>query len=353
MKLLLVCLLLLLPTIGMITTVNAQEEQKSCNYDKNDYLYSFSCGRLVTDDDGKGKIREFTLILQEHTILNITDQGQQFDGWTYNGTIPGPTMRMTEGDNVRIKLVNPSTNNFTHSIHMHSIHNGNMDGAMMVMDNNDNTEEKTSMGFVGPGEQFIYEFQAQPFGVYPYHCHVPPVADHINRGLYGMMIIDPKEPRSQATEMAMLMNGYDLNYEQEGEMVAPPEVNHTDPLKFIASEGDSEERDNEIYTVNGKAFEYNDDPIDLKVGETYRIYLANMLEFDLVNSFHVHGMMFHYIPVGTTIEPLEQITDVVTLGQGDRGIIEITPTHEGLFMFHAHVTEFTDLGWVGVFNVTK
>ena len=68
---------------------------------------------------------------------------------------------------------------------------------------------------------FVYEFIAQPYGVFPYHCHVNPVADHINRGLYGMMIIDPKVPRSQMTEFVMLMNGYDLNFDQEGPITIP------------------------------------------------------------------------------------------------------------------------------------
>ena len=84
---------------------------------------------------------------------------------------------------------------------MHSIHPGSMDG-MMGPSGSDSTRWKT----------LPYIFIAQPFGVYPYHCHVDPVDQHINKGLYGMMIIDPKTPRPKMTEMVMLMNGYDLNY---------------------------------------------------------------------------------------------------------------------------------------------
>ena len=65
---------------------------------------------------------------------------------------------------------------------------------------------------------------------------------------------------------------------------------------------EDEERDNEIYTVNGKAFDYMDNPIPLNVGEKYRIYLLNMVEFDLINSFHIHGDMISYIPGGTQYE---------------------------------------------------
>ena len=66
---------------------------------------------------------------------------------------------------------------------MHSMHSGLMDGVY------------GPAGNILPGKNFTYTFTAQPYGVYPYHCHVEPVADHLNRGLYGMMIIDPKEPR--------------------------------------------------------------------------------------------------------------------------------------------------------------
>jgi manganese oxidase len=251
--------------------------------------------------------------------------------------------------------------------------------------------------------------------VYPYHCHVDPIADHINRGLYGMIIIDPKQPRAHMVEFAMLMNGYDLDYDQEGQTTIVPishelksgekhdgqdqsngseisrvistgdgqhkkvetvtitksqnsdtdsaEKDTDDKTASVASEEtnsetdenkseapEEEERDNEIYTVNGKAFDYMKNPISIQTGEPYRIYLVNLLEFDLVNSFHMHGAMFNYITAGTDETP-DFKTDIVTLSQGDRGIIEVQYDYPGKYMFHAHVTEFTDLGWMGLFDV--
>ena len=79
-----------------------------------------------------------------------------------------------------------------------------------------------------------------------------------------------------------------------------------------------EERDNELYSVNGKAFDYMYHPIELIQGEKYRIYLVNMLEFDLVNSIHIHGGMFEYYPADTSKTP-QMVNDVITFGQGDRG----------------------------------
>jgi FtsP/CotA-like multicopper oxidase with cupredoxin domain len=93
-----------------------------------------------------------------------------------------------------------------------------------------------------------------------------------------------------------------------------------------------------------------DNPIPLNAGEKYRIYLLNMVEFDLINSFHLHGDMISYIPGGTQYES-SQVNDVIELGQANRGIMEFDYDNPGKYMFHAHVQEFTDLGWMGLFDV--
>jgi FtsP/CotA-like multicopper oxidase with cupredoxin domain len=83
--------------------------------------------------------------------------------------------------------------------------------------------------------------------------------------------------------------------------------------------------------------------------QTVRIYLANLTEFDLINSFHLHGEFFRYYPTGTG-DQFEH-TDTIVQAQGQRGIVEIDFTHTGLFMFHAHQSEFAELGWMAFFDV--
>ena len=75
-----------------------------------------------------------------------------------------------------------------------------------------------------------------------------------------------------------------------------------------------------------------------------------MLEFDSVNSIHVHGAMFDYYSAGTN-KTADYLTDIVSLTKGDRGIMEFTYDYPGTYMFHAHQTLFTDLGWMGLFDV--
>jgi manganese oxidase len=352
-------------TKGFISVQN-YDNLKNCTTDLTkrptsvEYLTHFNCGKVSLGQSGQ-TIREFTLIIQENKNISISHNGHYFDAWTYNGTVPGPTMRMTEGDLVRINVINSKESHHTHSLHAHSIHSGEMDGVAIAHRSNldsyrhynaDNylpaDEAPYKGGMILPGKSFTYEFVAQPYGVYPYHCHVNPVADHINRGLYGMMIIDPKEPREQMVEMVMTMNAYDMDYDLEGN-IAPPSMAE---IRGEEEREESEERENEIYTVNGKAFDYMDNPIPLNAGEKYRIYLLNMVEFDLINSFHLHGDMFTYIPGGTRYEAA-QMNDIVELGQANRGIIEFNYDNPGKYMFHAHVQEFTELGWMGLFDVRE
>ena len=325
-----------------------------------EYLTYFNCGHVSKDANGK-IIRQFTLIVQEHQKIPISYEGHVFDGWTYNGTIPGPTIRVTEGDLVRIRVINSNGNLHPHSLHVQSVHNAKVDGVSMG---------GYPGGAISPGRSFTYEFVAQPYGVYPYSCHVDPVADSINRGLYGMMIIDPKEPRPHMTEMAMILNGYDMNYEQEGHTPLPPasqfpinQQNDTGSnmtqisLPSVPSIKEEEiesrqdkERDNEIYSVNGKAFDYVKHPIMLQTGKLYRIYVANMLEFDSVNSFQIDGTMFDYYTAGTD-ETSDYKTDIITMSHGDRGIMEFMYRYPGTYQFQASKAEYSDLGWMGLFDV--
>jgi FtsP/CotA-like multicopper oxidase with cupredoxin domain len=361
--------LTLSPGKDAFLSVADYDKQKNCTADLTkrptsiDYLTHFNCGRVSQDENGQ-TIREFTLIAEENQNVTISNAGHYFDAWTFNGTVPGPTMRMTEGDRVKINVINSESSKQTHSLHLHSIHAAEMDGVSVPLSSNSrghlhdvadsnytnntvtSTDDVYESGMILPGKSFTYEFVAQPYGVYPYHCHVNPVADHINRGLYGMMIIDPKQPREQMTEMVMTMNGYDMDYDLEG-TVAPPSMAE---IRGEEEREEEEERDNEIYSVNGKAFDYMDNPIPLNAGEKYRIYLLNMVEFDLINSFHLHGDMISYIPGGTQYES-SQVNDVIELGQANRGIMEFDYDNPGKYMFHAHVQEFTDLGWMGLFDV--
>lgn len=282
-----------------------QQSADATGFPKHDpmkFLTDFDSGTVSRLANGQ-VVREYKLTAIDREVE--VAPGVFFPAWTYNGTVPGPTLRCTEGDLLRIHFRNEGS--MPHTIHFHGIHPANMDGVFELVD---------------PGNEFVYEFVANPFGVFLYHCHVVPIKKHIHKGLYGAFIVDPKTSRPPAREFIMVMNGYDTDYDGE----------------------------NEFYTVNGVSNYYATQPIDIQSGELIRVYLVNLLEFDLINSFHMHGNVFRLYRTGTDLKKFE-ITDTVMLCQGERCVVEFTYNYPGMYMFHAHQSEFAELGWMGFFNV--
>ncbi len=272
-------------------------------FDPTAFLRSFDYGEEKRE--GGRTVREYELTAEAAEIE--VAPGIMYPAWTYNGQVPGPTLRATEGDRLRVVFKNRDTH--PHTIHFHGIHASNMDGVFEQ---------------VAPGREFVYEFDAEPFGSHLYHCHTMPLKKHIEKGLYGAFVIDPREGRPEADEMVMVMNGFDTNFDQA----------------------------NELYAVNTVAFHHQRHPVRIKKNELIRVYVSNLLEFDFQNSMHIHANFFDYYPTGTKLEPSE-FTDTKLFGQGERGIMEFRYKFPGQFMFHAHVSEFAELGWMGLFEVEE
>ena len=287
----------------IIDPIEQVVDSRNSVVDPDKYLREFNYGRVSTLPNGT-TLREFTLVASDQLVKEVSP-GVFYNVWTFNGTVPGPTIRATEGDIVRINFVNNGS--MPHSLHTHGIHPAEMDGVFEM---------------ISPGGKFTYEFVAEPFGVFPYHCHMTPLEEHIAHGLYGVYIVDPKTPRPPADEMVMVMNGYDTDFDTE----------------------------NNFYTVNGIPYYYMHHPIQIEKDKPVRIYLVNMLEFDPLNNLHLHANMFNYYPSGTNLQP-DELTDIVSLNQGERGIMEFEYKYPGKYMFHAHKTEFAEKGWMGTFFV--
>ena len=199
-----------------------------------------------------GRVREYTLTAVDREIE--VAPGVFFEAWTYNGTVPGRSSAPPRATSCA------STSQRRGRTRTRSTSTGSTRRTWTA-----------SSRSSSPGGSFTYEFEARPAGMQLYHCHATPLKKHIHKGLYGAFIIDPKEPRPPAQELVMVMNGYD-------------------------TDGDGE---NNFYTVNGRAFYYAKYPIRVKRRELVRIYLANLTEFDLINSLHLHGDFFRYYPTGT------------------------------------------------------
>ncbi|AWI60625.1 hypothetical protein AB395_00005448 (plasmid) [Sinorhizobium fredii CCBAU 45436] len=311
---------------GAMITVGTVDNDRN-GFHPTKILTDWHAGTVTDLPDGR-KLRTFEIAAEDKEIEIAP--GVMFPAWTYNGRVPGPALRATEGERLRIVFRNYGSH--PHSMHFHGIHAARMDGV-------------PGAGLIAPGEEFVYEFDAKPFGCHLYHCHALPLARHLHKGMYGLFVIDPDPARhldnaevaksrlygspenADWQELAMIMNAFDTNFDGE----------------------------NEFYACNTIAHCYAKEPIRIEKERPVRIYLVNITEFDPINSFHLHGNFFDYFDQGTTLTPTLRMVDLVMQCQAQRGILEFTyREHEaGLYMFHAHQSEFTELGWMGMFDVVE
>src|SRR5215218_4486187 len=220
-------------------------------FNPTEMLRDFDWGKTRRLASGR-VLREWTLVAGDKEIE--VAPGVRFPAWAYNGRVPGPSLRAREGDLLRVRFVNGSEH--PHTIHFHGIHPAQMDGVPGV-----------GAGLIDRGGETTYEFTAEPFGLHLYHCHAGPLAEHIARGLYGAFIVDPRKGRPDAEELVMVMNGFNTNFDAQG---------------------------NQVYAVNSIAFHYVNEPVAVERRSPVRIYLANLLEFDPINSCHIHANFFNY-----------------------------------------------------------
>ncbi len=252
------------------------------------------------DGRSPGVTRDYDLSVTSRQIAVAHDT--VVDAWAYDGSVPGPILRATEGDRLRIRMANLTAH--AHNVHLHGRHDPAMDGWEPIP----------------AGEEFTYELTAAPFGLHPYHCHTAPVAEHVGRGLYGAMIVDPPGGRPPAKEVVLILGGWDLD-------------------------GDGR---NDLVCFNGVAGAYHRFPITVEVGALVRVYLVNLLEHDPIASFHLHAQTFDVYRSGTSLEP-DAHTDVVALSQGERAIVEFRLPERGRYMFHPHQSRLADRGAMGWF----
>lgn len=190
------------------------------------------------------------MVAQENTVV-IDNKGTEYAAWTFDGTIPGPVVRVTEGDIVDFELENPKTNKESHAMDFHAA----------VVD------VLTEFAPVKPGETRKFKFEAKYPGVFMYHCGAMPMQQHIARGMFGIIIVDPKEGYTKAFPKP------DREYVLVQSQYFPDANDHAAMLNNDGWAGS---------LINGKLFHYDPvhDPdaslvLQAKPGELVRIYFVN------------------------------------------------------------------------------
>jgi manganese oxidase len=229
-------------------------------------------------------------------VFEITTQeipwdtgNQKVTAMSYNGVVPGPEIRVTEGDKVRFNVTNRLKESTV--IHWHGVYTPNaMDGVAYI-----------TQPPILPGGTFTYEFVAKPAGTQMYHSHHN-AADQVTKGLLGPFIIDPKDPSKEPkydSDYIMVLNDANLGF-----------------------------------TINGKGFPATA-PIVAKVGEKVRIRLMN--EGVMIHPWHLHGMGMLVFAQDGYMFPQPYMCDTLNVAPGQRFDVLVDCQAPGAWAFHCHI----------------
>lgn len=245
-----------------------------------------------------------------------------FRYWTFNGTVPGPFVRVRVGDTVEVSLKNADDSSMMHNVDFHAV-TGPGGGA-----------EATS---AAPGETKGFTFKALNPGLYVYHCAVPPVAMHIANGMYGLILVEPEEGLPPVDREFYVMQGEIYTEEEFG----------SSGLLTESYEKLLNERP-EYFVLNGHVGALTDHyPLKANVGETVRIYFG-VGGPNFTSSFHVIGEIFDKVyQLGSVTSP--PLTDVQTVSvpAGGATIVEFKVEVPGRYVLVDHALSRVERGLAG------
>jgi nitrite reductase (NO-forming) len=270
-------------------------------------------------------IKEFRIPIT-HDTIEIAN-GVRYVGWTFGGTVPGPVLRVREGDLVRIRLVNEASG-MPHSIDLHA--------ARLPMDH--------AMKSIMPGDSLSFEFTATTPGAFMVHCGTAPVLMHIAQGMYLAIIVDPK-------------GGWPGRVDKEFVIVQSEFYPRPSATDTSVREGDWNAMldGKATYVVfNGRADQYRTAPLQVDEGDKVRFFVVNAGP-NHDSDFHIVGAIFDAVyPDGDPAHALHGIqTEMVPVGGG--AVFETTfekgQSGEGHYAFVTHSFADASRGAVGVIQV--
>ena len=239
--------------------------------------------------------------------------------WTFNGTAPGPTLHGRVGDRFVITLVNDAT--MGHSIDFHG-------------GEGDPSEE---MRTIPPGERLVYRFTARRAGVWTYHCSTMPMSAHIANGLFGAVVIEPRD--LDPVDRSFLL--------VQSELYLGPEGGEVDADKVAAEEPD-------LVVFNGYANQYDHRPLRVRRGERVRIWVLDAGP-NRATSFHVVGAQLDatYSEGAWLLRGGPGGAQSLALAPSQGGFVELSLDEPGDYPFVSHVMVDAERGAHGILRVTR
>ncbi|MGH8011209.1 MAG: multicopper oxidase domain-containing protein [Candidatus Binataceae bacterium] len=270
--------------------------------------------QLITGASARAATKTFTLTAEDKRVS--IGLGLSYDAWTFSGSVPGPVLRVRQGDQVTIHLLDHTS--MAHGIDTHA--------AQIAPD---------AFAATSGGKELTYSFRAEVPGVFAYHCSAIPMLVHIANGMYGMMIVDPRQGWPKAQEVMIVQGEFYGTPDKDG-LVAG------DSRKMMAEQA-------EFVVFNGAVNKYVDAPITIKVGRPVRIFFVNAGP-NLSSTFHVIGVIFSTVYRGGN--PADPLHDVVSfdVGPGQGAIFEFTVHQPGDYTFIDHSMAHVLRGAKGVFH---
>lgn len=254
--------------------------------------------------------------------------GVSFNYWTFDGTVPGPMLRVREGDTVRLTLRNDHTSIHHHSIDLHAV-TGPGGGAAATI--------------VAPGESKTITFKALNPGVFVYHCAHPNVASHMAHGMYGLILVEPKEGMSKVDKEFYVM---------QGEFYSAGDLGRRG-LQLFDAESMLDGRPQYV-VFNGRTGALTGGltgNLNANVGETIRMYVGNG-GVNLVSNFHVIGEIFDKIfREGDLVSAPAESIQTTIVPAGGASAAEFRLEYPGDYILVDHALARMDRGAWGVLRV--
>ncbi|MGH9394608.1 MAG: multicopper oxidase domain-containing protein, partial [Terriglobales bacterium] len=267
------------------------------------------------------------LTAQEVVAPLDPDNGLFYRYWTFNGKVPGPMIRVREGDTVVVTLRNNADDHMAHSIDLHAVL-GQGGGAALMQ--------------VPPGQERTFSFVATTPGLFVYHCGTPMIAEHIANGMYGLILVEPPGGLPRVDHEYYVMQGeiYTAAHRKRGEIL---ELDHEKLM----------EEQPEFYVLNGAVGALTKQFLmTAAVGQTVRIFFGNAGP-NATASPHLVGEIFsRYYAFGSLLSPPLRGVQTATVPPGDAAIFDVKTEMPGQFAFMDHAIARMEQGDIALLKVT-
>jgi nitrite reductase (NO-forming) len=274
-----------------------------------------------------------------HVRLDLThktveiDDGVMFEGWTFGDTIPGPTVHVREGDKVVFTMTNRSGDDATvtfpmpHSIDFH---------AAMV-----NPLDKYRT--IGAGQTLTFEWTANYPGVFMYHCGTPMLLHHMVMGMYGTVVVDPKEGWPDKVDREYVV--------VQSEFYTKPK-DPKNPNLLVSDVESALKKSPSHVTLNGRIGRHVKDPLKAKPGDRVRLYVMNVGPTD-TSSFHVVGTLFDKVYMDGNPKNVQRGLQTILLGSSNGAVVEFVVPEAGKYAMLDHEFADASLGALGFIDASE